>query len=1311
MENEEQKIKNMNEKVSPEINQNSNNIDEEKNIKKEKIINNDIAQKENNFINIQKTSSKNKVINKYIDQLMLEKLKILYNNEKNNEEKLEKTKKSITNNDENSKNNNEDTKINNNNSQGDEIKYNKRMTIHIKDIRNKGNNIYNINEKNFQLKLDLKEYFKKMNIDQFSSKVNEQKRNDIIKFAMAKKEEEKNYDNDFYRKKKENQNIINETQIKNEIDNKKESSDKNVQQNIKEINKEENNKKLEQSTSQSFISSLNEIYNNKFNTINNNNDKYNDKKIKKLEKSKIEIFETKNKNITNIDNKKNKETKKNKDIKDKIESKENLDNKEIKENIVIKKNENEGSKDIKENDNIKENKIKDNEGNININEKENTEDNQLYINDDENIYLEQISNSVINENLDKFCEGIFLASFPTEKGKITPKSEILPADCGHGICSKLPAMEPEIIYKYPKEIENLEINNLAASMCYPNGIKLCYEQNEENIRTVKNYNVILTNQSGAIFFLYTFHFYLKMLNEKFCSLYDMNPIRYQLSTYQDELCAEFNDELEVDIVKNLDMYSKLNFQEYVYIPFCLGIISKYPYYHQMEKCLESIFLTIKNESKFINVNELIIHLTQAIPTPVKNSKVCFSLPYINKICEISYPYYEDILMFGNNPMIILEKLSIQNIICFLKLLLFEQKLLVIGEDMNIVSEIILNFLSLIYPFEWIHAHIPVMSLKMLKLLQSFLPFFNGMNISLYEEAKKILSKTGDDIFIINIDEDIIDINSNLRKKEKFIKGTTYITKNFPTLPKGLENVLLKELKLIKIELEKYKNYNIFDKLVINNRIRNIFLYFFEEILYDYNKYSYVIDNYPVFNAFSMINEKPSADKNFYTELTSTQIFQMFIQKTLIDEEGKLYIDGRIKEFLELQKQGNNTMQIINKQLESLHKNYLSFQKINKNYIIKPFLIQNYKNYEEEMKTQKKIISFKDIKEFIYSQNFNDENNNSANINKSRKNLKIIDKLFNLSNNDDPKSFDIFILPDNLIKNKTKNNSDENKDIYPNKIIRKTSKMKIISGEKGDTHEYRYSFYSTKSDISLNEEEQDSIKDNIKDIMKKVFKSQLKSDEIKSDQDLLLESVKNKFGIDFFVNIMSISNKKNQEIKIIEKESFDFLRYIIFNVLLNILNLEETDRNILLAMKLTKSCFYIKSFINKKETLLSDIIFSQLENYSPYQNKTFWQKWIEDEMTPEDLQIYDLLKKNREDNDIKNNKNYKMYLKHSYEIIDKLFGIMIKLKVSNFFIYSTYSELSREYIINEEQFDNLMKEMINGLELYQKLSRNNSIKHI
>ena len=100
-------------------------------------------------------------------------------------------------------------------------------------------------------------------------------------------------------------------------------------------------------------------------------------------------------------------------------------------------------------------------------------------------------------------------------------------------------------------------------------------------------------------------------------------------------------------------------------------------------------------------------------------------------------------------MLILEHFSINNIICILRLILFEQKILVIGKDIDLISQIILNFISLLYPFEWIHTYIPVMSIKMLKFLQSFLPFFNGMNITLFKEAKNILSKS-EDVFIINV---------------------------------------------------------------------------------------------------------------------------------------------------------------------------------------------------------------------------------------------------------------------------------------------------------------------------------------------------------------------------------------------------------------------------------------------------------------------------------------------------------------------------------------------------------------------------------
>ena len=144
-------------------------------------------------------------------------------------------------------------------------------------------------------------------------------------------------------------------------------------------------------------------------------------------------------------------------------------------------------------------------------------------------------------------------------------------------------------------------------------------------------------------------------------------------------------------------------------------------------------------------------------------------------------------------MIILEYFSINNIICIFKLLILEQKVLVIGKDMDKISEIILNFISLLYPFEWIHTFIPVMSMKMLKFLQSFLPFLNGMNLFLFKEAKYLLSKS-ENVFIINIEEDVIDISNNLKKKDKSFKGYNYVNKNFPALPKAI--YFLKKIKVI-----------------------------------------------------------------------------------------------------------------------------------------------------------------------------------------------------------------------------------------------------------------------------------------------------------------------------------------------------------------------------------------------------------------------------------------------------------------------------------------------------------------------------------
>ena len=1212
---------------------NSKNTKEEKDSNMNKKISQDnkklsFDSKTNKFL-IQNDVSKGQMDNiklnpKHVDQLILENVKLKYNHQNISQNNAGRKSSGSINND------------NSNNSQGDEIKY---INKYIREITNRGN-VHNMNQSYNPKKLNLKEIFRKMNIEQIASNVNEEKRKELMKFALAKKEEEKNYEkkidfstnktkkesNEFEIKK---ENVINYHEDYIEPNNSKLEKNKKEEimkeeiykEEIKkdEIKKEEKETKNENSNDTNFLSSLNDLYNKKLININNN------KTIKKLDKSKIRIF-------------------------DSVKSTSNT-NTETKTEVAQ----------------------------------------SLYMNDDQNVFLQgkNISNSNNTDKTDKFCECFFLASFPKESSKIIPNSESLPSDCGHEVCSSLPAMEPDILYKYPDDINSLEVNSLAASICFPNGIKLCYEEDEEKINVAKNYRSTLTNQGGQMFFIFTYHFYLKMENEVFINVYKMHPIRYQLTTYQDEFCQVFSDEVEEDIVKKLGIYSDLNFKEYVYIPFCFGLISKYPFYPQIKSCLESIFNGFKNvESDPNKIYNLITFIIRSIPVPPNNSRVTFPLPYINRICEINYPYYQDIFLFGNDPMIILEHFSINNIIAFMKLLLFEQKIIVVGKDMDIVSQVILNFLSLLYPFEWIHTYIPVMSIKMLKFLQSFLPFFNGMNITLYNMARSILAKS-DDVFIINVDDDTIDISNNLRKKDKN-KANNYINKNFATLPKGIENVLIKDLKLIKIELEKYRNYNIFDKQVINNRIKNIFFQMFIEILYDYDKYTYIVDDYPVFNTFSLINDKQKADKKFYEELTSTQLFQMFIQKSLLNGESSFYFDEKIKEHKELYQKGLNSQEIY----KNIENEFLSSQKINKNYIIKPYLFSNYIEYEEKMKKENKSITLADIKEFIFSQQFNIQEN------EKRKNKLIIDKLIKLNNKNDLSAYKIFLIPSDLTPKKARKSVDENSAEIPTRRKRRSTKIRIIAGQV--ENEYKCPLIINNDVSELNEEQKEEITDNIKDVMKKVFKSSF--DDIKEDKELLMNSVKTKFGIGYFVNIISSGNKKNISIKILENESFDFLYYIILGVLLDILKLGENDDILILALKLTKACLFIKTIKNKKEISLSDEVFSKLEDYSIYKNKIFWQKWIEDEMTEDEVDIYKVLKKGNAGNDIKNNDKYKLYTNHSFEIIDKLFGIMIKLKLPNFFIYSTYSELSREYIFEEELFDKLIKEMINGLEYYQKLSK-------
>ena len=170
-----------------------------------------------------------------------------------------------------------------------------------------------------------------------------------------------------------------------------------------------------------------------------------------------------------------------------------------------------------------------------------------------------------------FCKAFFIASFPKTNNQIVENSEGVISDCGHEVCSSLPGFEPEIIYKYPEiDSKELEINNMLASICFPNSIKVCYSNEEDKISSVKNYSCCFTNQVGDRYYGMTYHFYARLTNNDFCKNYNTNLF--------EKIATKYSGEIDENLDSKTKIINDINSRKYVYIPYCICLVSKYTYF-------------------------------------------------------------------------------------------------------------------------------------------------------------------------------------------------------------------------------------------------------------------------------------------------------------------------------------------------------------------------------------------------------------------------------------------------------------------------------------------------------------------------------------------------------------------------------------------------------------------------------------------------------------------------------------------------------------------------------------------------------------
>ena len=1160
-----------------------------------KIIPN--SKKKNNIpindIIINNTDDKKQIEKNNFDNSMKKKLPVFENKMKNNTGKSNNINKGAIKENIVTKNNSNQKVINSTNNQKQII-----QQIEKKDMENKTDNKSKINNSN-----NLKN---RLNI--FESKL----KNEEIKDNTEKENKEIKEKNIKINTEKKNIEGKNNTQKINSI----EIMDKSYKSSNKALNKiniEDNKFDIK-----SMINNLNNFSNKQ----KNQND---------LILRRSEVINHKPKENKENSNKKS-EYNKDKDITEQITYTNNKN--QMKNNDIDKNNKNSGTKIEKKNDNSKNdnyyniNKTR-TEPNISLrttseiltpssllnSHKEN--DFSIDLNNTKEIFLskEIHPESDINET---FTMAFFISTFNFKQPKVIDKSDELAADCGHSFCSSLPAIVPEIFARYPeKDTKDFEISDLGASICFPNGIKICFEKNEMHVNGLKNYSSILTNQVGKRYFICTYHLYFKYSYEEFMKEY------------------EYGNSIDKTLLQAIRVKS-------IYIPFCICLLSKYPFFTQMEKCLESLRFTIANHR--INPSEiykLLVYLTKSVPIPPVGTRINFPLPYYPDFISINQPKYKDIFLFGDNPSIILEYLSVEEIIIILRLLLFEQKVLLVGNNYDIISQIAFNFSVLLYPMQWVHTFIPIMTQKMMKYLDSFLPFFNGMHISLYELASGIFEDIKENIFIFDFNKHNFEMNTfpNLNSKNIIKK----INELIPQFPKNTLNNLTFGLGVVKAYLDKSKNSNTKnnfnnsteENLGINIKIKQVFIQAFIEILYDYKSYLSLINEKPIFNTKAMLEKKPKGDYKFYKELTETQLFQVFIQNNPVNKKADTFFEEQLEIYENLKDKKEFKEEFIN--------NYNITCEINEDYFITPEILENFDikgnkkiKFQENLKGDeyKKILRKKYLKYDTYFK--------QKSILKFNK-LIINDKL-DFDNNKIDKNVIYYIIPN------TKFNFEKEKR-------RKTIKRK--------------SLLINKLGEELTPEVKDEIRENISDVITKIFKNDIISDQDESLKSVL-DSLNSDYGIDLYIN----SLYKNKGI--LYKETFEFLDELIFSSINKILNNPKIskEKKMFYFLRLIKCC----DNFTKDGKSLTEILYPKLDKIQMINDFNFWKEYAK-------LYVEDNCGEitNKDDKWI--------------ECLNKIEKIMPMMGLKKTMIYSTLADIGKNNI-EESKFSDLMKEVISRLKIYE-----------
>ena len=178
-------------------------------------------------------------------------------------------------------------------------------------------------------------------------------------------------------------------------------------------------------------------------------------------------------------------------------------------------------------------------------------------------------------------------------------------------------------------------------------------------------------------------------------------------------------------------------KQFVYVPFCICLVSKWPYFNTMKDMLSSFLIRFKDK---VNVWPRILKFASRIscvlaPPP---GNLSIEVELFGNDIQVPSADENDRLVVDLDLHLPLLLLDYNEIVQIISCILTEQRLIFICANQAFIPLVIESFFAFIEPFRWRRTYVPVLPDRLVDLIEAPGPFIMGCHSQLRGHIRQVI---------------------------------------------------------------------------------------------------------------------------------------------------------------------------------------------------------------------------------------------------------------------------------------------------------------------------------------------------------------------------------------------------------------------------------------------------------------------------------------------------------------------------------------------------------------------------------------------